>query len=107
MHASILPPCTQCEALGEYGVEMSPYATTEPWRDGYRCRYGHTMAREYHDRPALDEPEPGPYDDWRDVYDEETSRRGRCVPPDKGGGGDATGRAKERVNPHKWMRRGA
>lgn len=94
-----LPFCRQCERdFGWYGVEMSPYETTEPWRDGFRCPNGHVMASEGYGGAhglyeALDDrPEPSDYDPADDPD------AGWHIPEFKPGstGGSSSGRTRKK-----------
>ncbi|HET7559934.1 MAG TPA: hypothetical protein VFK80_08225 [Limnochordia bacterium] len=98
-----LPPhCPQCiRERGVYGVEMQPVETTEPWRDGYRCPYGHTMARVGVDPHTLfDAFDDRPVIEATDVYDPaDDPDAGWHIPERKPGttGGGSSGRSRKRV----------
>lgn len=100
------PTCDQCQSRGLYGVIMEPFPTTEPWRDRWRCPdCGETTTTS----------DPGELYAMQDESRAAALLAGtseECtwyIPerkPGSNGGGDATGKAKPKVNPYRWMRRG-
>lgn len=92
------------------GVKGGSFPTAVDPFDERRRQVDRQRAEAALDRMGRDETEVGPTDDdmIADVYAEDISRVGRCVPPGKTGG-ESTGKAKDKVNPYArdWARRGA